>query len=88
MRQTLNYNKANFSHTSRSLSVEVSKIYLNAMIFSHIYYCVVCWSQANETVFKPIRSLCKQVPKILDRKSQQYHHCDILVKCKRLTLIL
>lgn len=63
MRQTLNYNIANFRHTSRSLSVPASKTYLNAMIFSHIYYCIMSWSQANETVFKPIRSLCKQALK-------------------------
>ena len=44
-----------------------------------------CWSQASKTIFKPIRTLHKQALKVLDRKSRQYHHCDILVKYKMLS---
>uniref|UniRef100_A0A3Q3LKN7 Reverse transcriptase domain-containing protein n=1 Tax=Labrus bergylta TaxID=56723 RepID=A0A3Q3LKN7_9LABR len=74
------YNIANFRHIRNSLTVEASKMYLNAMIFSCFHYCISCWSQANKTVLKPIRSLHKQALKTLDRKPQQYHHCDILDK--------
>ena len=68
-----------------SLTVEASKTYFNAMILSYYHYCISCWSQASKSVLKPIRSLHKQALKILDRKSRQYHHCDILNKYKMLS---
>lgn len=85
MSHVLKYNLSNFRHIRNSLTVEASKIYFNAMILSYFHYCISCWSQASKSVLKPIRSLHKQALKILDRKSRQYHHCDILNKYKMLS---
>lgn len=85
MSHTLKYNLSNFRNIRNSLTVEASKTYFNAMVLSYYNYCISCWSQASASVLKPIRSLHKQALKILDRKSRQYHHCEILNKYKMLS---
>lgn len=50
------------------------------MVMSNLTYCLTTWSQANKTTLKPIESLYKQTIKILHKKPQRYHHCNILQK--------
>ena len=56
------------------------------MIFSHFTYCLTTWSQAGNTALKPLFSLYKKTIKVLDKKSNDYHHCHILSKYKLLNL--
>jgi hypothetical protein len=77
---TIRYNLANFRHIRPYLTTEAAKLYMHAMIFSHISYCFTSWSQANMTTLKPIEILYKQTLKILDQKPITYHHCHITSK--------
>ncbi len=81
----IKYNISTFRHIRNSLTIEASFMYFNAMISSHITYCLSCWSQANETTLKPLRSVYNQALKVLDRKAPHYHHCNILSKYKILS---
>ncbi len=80
MTKTLKYNLANFRLIRLSLPMDVAKIFMHALIFSHISYCITCWGQACESTIRPLQSLYKQAIKILDKKPFQYHHCKILEK--------
>ena len=86
MSHTLKFNLSNFRYIRNSLTTEASKTFLNAMIFSHFSYCLVCWSQANKTTLKPLESLYKQAVTIFDKKPKSYHHCKILSKHNMLNL--
>lgn len=85
MAKTVKYNLANFRQIRSSLSTEAAKIFLHALIFSHISYCITCWGQASQTTIRPLESLYKQALKIFDKKPLRYHHCDILHKHNLLT---
>ena len=78
LRNTLNFNLANFRYIRNSLTVEASSMYLNAMIIPHLLYCITSWSQSNKTVLKSLESLYKSALKIHDKKPRRYHHCQIL----------
>lgn len=69
MRKTIKYNLANFRYRRSSLPMDVAKIFMHGLIFSHISYCITCWGQASETTIKPLKSLYKQAIKILDKKN-------------------
>ena len=43
-------------------------------------YCITSWSQASETVLKPITSIYKQAIKTMDQKPMGWHHCGIIRK--------
>uniref|UniRef100_A0A8C6V2B9 Reverse transcriptase domain-containing protein n=1 Tax=Neogobius melanostomus TaxID=47308 RepID=A0A8C6V2B9_9GOBI len=81
---TIKYNLFTFKSIRNSLTIQGAKTYFNAMILPHLLYGVSCWSQANKSTIKPLESLYKQALRILDRKSRQYHHCQILTKYKML----
>lgn len=83
---TVKYSISNFRHIRNSLTVDAAVTYVNAMIMSHLHYCLSSWSQANKTVLRSIDSLYKQALKVLDRRSFQYHHCPILGKYNMLSL--
>lgn len=57
-------NLVNFRHIRSNLTTEASKLYINAMILSHMNYCMTSWTalQSVETVYK--RAL-----KTMDNKS-------------------
>lgn len=84
-RNLLKYNISSFRHIRKSLTIEASFMYFNAMIIPHFTYCLSCWSQANETTLIPLRSLYNQTLKILDRKPLRQHHCNIISKYKILS---
>lgn len=69
-----------FRFIRRDLSCHTAKLYMHAMIFSHLSYCITSWSQASPSKLKPIFSIYKQTIKIMDRKPMKWHHCDVLTK--------
>ena len=77
---TIKFNLANFRHIRPYLTIDAAKLFMHAMIFSHITYCFTTWSQTNTTNLKPIESLYKQTLKTLDQKPNRYHHCHIVKK--------
>ena len=48
------------------ITLKAAQLFMHAMIFSHLFYCVTVWSQASQTTVKPVTSLYKQALKILD----------------------
>lgn len=52
--KTLEFNLATFKSIRNSLSLEAAKSFLNAMILSHLSYCITSWSQANKTNLKSL----------------------------------
>lgn len=56
---SLKYNIANYRHIRNSLTTEASSTYLNAMILSHLSYCMTSWSQAGKSTLRPLESLYK-----------------------------
>ena len=69
-----------FRFIRRDLSCQTAKLFMHAMIFSHLSYCITSWSQASSTALKPIFSIYKQTIKVMDRKPMRWHHCGILKK--------
>ena len=67
------------------IPLKAAQLFMHAMIFSHLSYCVTVWSQASESTVKPIKSLYKQALKIMDQKQMKWHHCIILRKYKLLS---
>lgn len=70
----------NFRYIRNCMSLEAAKMFMNAMIMSHIIYCLTTWSQTSSTTLKPLESLYKQSMKTLDKKTNRFHHCHILKK--------
>ena len=64
---------------------QAALLYMHAMIFSHISYCMTVWAQAAPTATKRICSLYNQTWKIMDKKTVRYHHCHILKKYNSLS---
>lgn len=83
--QTAKYNLSNFRFMRNCLTSTVALHYMNAMIISHLMYCMTIWTHAKSTTMKPILSLYKQALKVLDRKPHTYHHCHILSKYRILS---
>ena len=82
--KTVKYNLVNFKHIRNCLSLDAAKIFMHAMILSHMSYCITCWGQAGVSTLRPLESLYKQTLKTLDKKPLHHHHCTILVKHKLL----
>jgi hypothetical protein len=57
MGNTVKYSIANFRHIRNTSTVDAAKTDVNAMIMSHLHYCMSSWSQAYKTALKSIRSL-------------------------------
>lgn len=56
---------------------QAALLYMHAMIFSHISYCMTAWAQATPTATKCIRSVYNRAIKIMDKKPIRHHHCII-----------
>ena len=76
---SMRFNIASYRYIRNSLTLEASSTYLNAMIVSHLSYCITSWSQASKTTQKSLESLYKRSLKIHDKKPRHYHHCNILL---------
>uniref|UniRef100_A0A8C6PUA8 Reverse transcriptase domain-containing protein n=1 Tax=Nothobranchius furzeri TaxID=105023 RepID=A0A8C6PUA8_NOTFU len=74
-----------FRFIRRNLSHQTAKLYMHALIFPHLSYCITSWSQASSTTLKPIVLIYKQAIKIMDQKPLKWHHCRILRKHNLLT---
>ena len=59
---------------------QAALLYMHAMIFSHISYCMTAWAQAAPTTTKCIGSVYNRAIKIMDKKPIRYHHCTIIKK--------
>uniref|UniRef100_A0A3B3CCL8 Reverse transcriptase domain-containing protein n=1 Tax=Oryzias melastigma TaxID=30732 RepID=A0A3B3CCL8_ORYME len=77
---TIKYSLSVFRNIRNKLTHDSAKVYLDAMILSHIGYCISCWSQACETTTRPLKSLYNQAVKVLDKKPLRSHHCPIFTK--------
>ena len=64
---------------------DAAKLYMHAMIFSHLTYCIKNWTLSTNSALQPLQSLYKQALKILDKKPFSYHYCNIVKKYKLLT---
>ena len=49
---TITFNLANFRHVRPYLPTEAAKLFIHAVVFSHISYCYTSWSQASTTTLK------------------------------------
>ena len=78
--QTVKFNLSNFRYIRNCLNIEAATLYFNAIIMSHLSYCLTSWSQAHKTTLAPIHSTYKQALKVLDQKPFRHHHCSILAK--------
>lgn len=67
------------------LSHHAAVLFMHAMVFSHLSYCITAWSQTSVSTLKPVISLYKQAIKIFDKKPMRWHHCDIIQKHKLFT---
>ncbi len=76
----IKFSLSNFRFIRNSMTMDAAKFYINAMIVSHLTYCLTSVAQGNKTTLKPLEMLYKQSLKVLDRKPNSYHHCLILKK--------
>ena len=83
--KTLKTNLNCFRMTRQYIPLYAAQLFMHAMVFSHMSYCVTVWSQASQTTIKPITSLYKQALKIMDKKQMRWHHCIILRKYNMLS---
>lgn len=77
---TMKFNLSNFKFIRDNLTLESAKLYFNAMIVSHMTYCMTTWTLACKTTLKSIETIYKQALKTLDKKPKTHHHCRILEK--------
>ncbi len=43
----IKFNLANFRYARSCMSTKAAKMFMHSMIFSHITYCLITWSQAS-----------------------------------------
>ena len=55
--KTVKLNLFTFRLIRECLTFEAAKIYVHAMILSHLGYCVTAWSQASPSAVKPLERL-------------------------------
>jgi len=77
------YNLVHFRFIRNEMSTDAAKLY--AMVFSHFSYCSITWSQTNGTSMQPLKSLYKQALKVMDKKTNSHHYCNIVKKHNLLT---
>ena len=78
--QRVKFSLANFKYIRNTMTLNSAKLYMNAMIMSHLTYCLTSWGQTNSSTLKPLATLYKQTLKVLDQKPNRSHHCTILNK--------
>ena len=78
-------NLAHFRFIRNQMSMDAAKMFMHAMIFSHLSYCSTTWSQSNITSQLPLHSLYKRALKTMDKKPISHHYCNIVKKHNLLT---
>lgn len=60
---------------------------LYTWILSHFSfsYCSTTWSQTSSTLMQPLQNLYKQALKVMDKKPNSHHYCNIVKKNNLLT---
>ncbi len=43
-------------------------------------YCITVWSQTSDSLIRKIEMLYNRALKLMDKKTNQWHHCHILKK--------
>ena len=81
----IKFNLSNFRHIRNCLTTNAATLYFNAMIMSHLSYCLTSWAQAPCTTLKSVQSAYHQAIKVLDKKPNSYHHCNCLRNHKLLS---
>ena len=79
------FSLANFRYIRNTLSTTAAKLYMDAMIVSHLTYCLTTWGHTNSSSLKPLATLYNRTVKVLDRKPNSTHHCTILNNRKLLS---
>ena len=67
------------------MTFNAAKLYVNAMVMSHLTYCLTSWGHTNASTLKPLETLYKQTLKVLDQKPNSSYYCTILHKHKLLS---
>lgn len=67
------------------MRTDAAKLFMHAMILSHFSYCSTTWSPTSLTLMQPLLSLYKQTLKVMDKKTNSHHYCNIFRKHKLLT---
>ncbi len=50
------FHLSNFNYIRNNLTLESAKLYFNAMIMSHMTYCIMSWALACKTTLKSIET--------------------------------
>uniref|UniRef100_A0A4W5Q9E1 Reverse transcriptase domain-containing protein n=1 Tax=Hucho hucho TaxID=62062 RepID=A0A4W5Q9E1_9TELE len=79
------FSLANFRYIRNALTFNAAKLFMDAMIVSHLTYCLTSWGQTNSLSLKPLATLYKKTLKALDQKPNSLHHCIILNNHKLLS---
>lgn len=79
------FSLANFRYIRSALTFHAAKLFMDAMIMSHLTYGLTSWGQTNSSSLKPLATIYKKTLKILDQKPNSLHHCIILKKYKLLS---
>ena len=72
VRYRVKYNLANDRYIRNCMSTEATTMYMNAMIISHLIYCLTSRSQASSSTLRPLESLYKQTMKTLNKKPYSF----------------
>lgn len=66
------------------MNTDPAKLYMNAMIMSHLTYCLTSFAQANKKTkhLNHLKHCINKNLKVLDQKSNTFHHLLILGKSK------
>lgn len=83
--QRVRFSLANFKYIRNTMTFNAAKLYVNAMVMTHLTYCLTSWGQTNASTLKPLETLYKQTLKVLDQKPNSSHYCTILHKHKLLS---
>ena len=83
--QRVRFSLANFKYIRNTMTFNAAKLYVNAMVMSHLTYCLTSWGHTNASTLKPLETLYKQTLKVLDQKPNSSYYCTILHKHKLLS---
>ena len=60
VKKVVNRIKFNFRHIRNNLTTEDSELYINAMILSHMNYCLTSWAKTGRTTLQSVETLYRQ----------------------------
>ena len=69
----IKFSLANFKYISNALTFNTAKLFMDAMIMSHLSYCLTSWGQTYSSSLKPLATLYKNI------KIRQFCNKDLVV---------